>query len=79
MSDFSGWEEVKEWLENPEDNYQTVTYHSWTWSGLYMSCHSDSEYGPCCQYDYESVEDAVQAIKDYSNNRLNLVEKNDRL
>lgn len=75
MSDFNSWEEVEDWLEDSEDNYQTVTYGSWTWSGLYMSCHSDIEYGPCCHGNYESVEDAVEAIKDYSNNRLNLVEK----
>lgn len=77
MSDFNSWEEVRDWLEDPEDNYQTVTYGSWTWSASYMSCHDDGEYGPCCQDDYESVEDAVYAIKDYSGNRLHLVKKND--
>lgn len=77
MSDFQSWEEVKDWLEGPEDSWQTVTYGSWTWCGLYMSCHSDSEYGPCCEADYETVEEAIQAIKDHSSDRLHLVEKND--
>lgn len=77
MSDFQNWGEVKAWLEDPEDNYQTVTYASWTWTSSYMSCGDDSEYGPCCQHDYQSVEDAVEALKRYSNDRPHLVIKND--
>ena len=74
MSDFKSWEEVKDWLQDPDDNWQTVTYHSWTFSKSYMQCHSDE---PCCSDDYETVEDAVEAIKDYSGDRLHLVSKDD--
>ena len=76
MSDFQSWEEVKDWLEDPDDSWQTVTYHSWTWSHSYMSCSDDGEYGPCCQDDYDTVEEAVEAIKRYSSDRLHLVTKN---
>lgn len=73
MSDFKSWDEVKEWLKDPEDNYQTVTYHAWTWSDSWMSCSE----GGCCSDEYKTVEDAVETIKDYSGNRLHLVTKNE--
>lgn len=75
MSDFNSWKEVEEWLSDPEDKWQSVSYGSWTWTGLYMSCHSDSEYGPCCQDDYETYVDAVEAIKDYSSGNLGAIRK----
>lgn len=75
MSDFSSWKEVEEWLSDPEDKWQSVSYRSWTWTGLYMSCHSDSEYGPCCQDDYETYADAVESIKYYSNDDLGAIRK----
>lgn len=76
MSDFNSWEEVKDWLEDPEDNYQTVTYHCWTFSKSYMSCWDDGEYGPCCQDDFKTVEEVIESIQNHTD-KLELVEKND--
>lgn len=73
MSDFNSWEEVRSWLEDPEDNYQTVSYGEWTWSNSYMTCYSED---CCCAEDYETINHAIEVIKDYSNNRLHLVNKN---
>lgn len=74
MSDFKSWDEVKDWLVDSEENWNTVSYHAWTWSKSYMSCY-DEDCG--CSDDYETVDDAVESIKDYCGDKLELVNKND--
>ena len=73
MSNFNSWEEVKDWLEDPEDNYQTVTYHNWTFSKSYMSCNEPN----CCDDSFQSVDDAVESIKQYSGNKIGRVNRDD--
>lgn len=73
MSDFNSWEEVKAWLEDPDDNYQTVSYHHWTFSKSYMSCNEPG----CCDDSYKSVDEVVGSIKDYSKGNLERVHKDD--
>lgn len=73
MSDFNSWQEVKDWLEDPEDNYQTVNYHTWTFSKSYMTCNEPG----CCDDSYKSVEEAIEDIKRYSGDKLERVQKDD--
>ena len=73
--DFNTWEEVAEWLSE-EDDYNQVSVHVWTFSLTYMSCNNyDDEYGPCCDNQYNCIEETITDIKHYSNNNIAEVEK----
>lgn len=71
MSDFNSWEEVKAWLEDPDDNYQTVAYHHWVFSKSHMSCCEPN----CCDDSYKSADEALESIKDYSHGKLDRVQR----
>lgn len=71
MSDFDTWDEVKEWLSQDE----CVNVEVWTFSKGYMCCWSTAEGDPCCEEDYDCVEEAVEDVKRLSDDKLEDVKK----
>ncbi len=66
--DFKTWDEVRDYLDT--DEVEMVTYHVWAFNRGWMGCSEG-----CCDDSYSSVDDAIAALKSYSNNKLDEVTK----
>ena len=77
MSDFSTWEDLKEYLHSPndpwlpsvklEDGHGVPLY----WTEWYASCGDDE----CCYQEFDSIEDVIDQIKHMSINNIDWVKK----
>lgn len=80
MSDFSSWEEVKEYLEHRDDpdDWTTVRLEQGRgvqlyWCNSFASCGDDQ----CCWDDFKSTDDAIDDIKLHCSGNLEWVIKDE--
>ena len=80
MSDFSSWEEVKEYLEHKDDpdDWTTVSLErghgvQLYWCDSFSSCGDDQ----CCWDDFKSTDDAIDDIKLHCSGNLDWVIKDE--
>lgn len=69
MKDFSSWEEIKEWIDDPDD-MEVVCVESLYFSRTYMSCGEG-----CCDEPYDNVDYTMDAIKQYSGGDITKVSR----
>lgn len=71
MSDFSGWDEVKSYLE-AEDLINCVMYHRWTYGDSCKDCADG-----CCTDYFDSVDEVIKQLRIDCSDRLDKVESDE--